>query len=191
MTQEFLRYDTGKFSTHASVPALLREIAMDAHSLDKQYHIHTLHYLIELFGEFKLAPSKLKLARIILDYCGYVSSIDKNVLQKFETYYESNKDLYIGELFAILYENHTRVSTKGAEKYPLGNWLNSQPRDILRCLEPCERHMIYYPLVKKEIVDIETGLPHYMATIWNLVAMYRLFIINEEVCIKTILGVKD
>jgi hypothetical protein len=106
----------------------------------------------------------------------------------YEVYPPSNVTRSCEYYFSILYYNHTIVSQKGAEKYPLGNWLKMEPKEVVRCLEPLERHMIYYPIVKDEIVDSENGLHHIQPSIWNLIAIYRVFLIDEETCQKAILG---
>ena len=90
-------------------------------------------------------------------------------------------------MFSLMYVTHTTASNAGAIKYGLRNWKNMQPNEVVRCVEPCERHMVYYPIVKGEIVDSENGLPHYMPTLWNLIAIYRVMLINEEETCKAIL----
>lgn len=185
---DFIRLDTGKFKTHASVPYLLVKVAFGACNHDLNLRPATLLNVIELWEIFKQSPSTDNILKLIHLYALYIDSIDKEKVQSFTN--STPKDKYYSEeeIFAIIYENHTVVTQKGAEKYPTGNWLKMQPSEVVRCIEPCERHMIYYPLVKGEIVDSENGLPHYMSTIWNLVAIYRVMLIDEEVCRKAILG---
>lgn len=190
MSNNFIRLDTGKFKTHASVPFLLTKATYGAchHGLNER--ISTLLNVIELWEIFKQKPTLDNISELIHLYARYIDSIDKEKVQSFSAALPIEKEYNEEEIFAILYENHTIVTQKGAEKYPMGNWLKMQPSEVVRCIEPCERHMIYYPLVKGEIVDSENGLPHYMPTIWNLVAIYRVMLIDEEVCKKAILGEK-
>lgn len=188
MNNNFIRLDTGKFKTQASVPFLISKAAFGACNHGLNNRKSTLLHVIELWEIFKQNPSMDNILELIHLYARYIDSIDKEKVQSFSNALPKVKDYSEEEIFSIIYENHTIVTQKGTEKYPLGNWLKMQPSEVVRCIEPCERHMIYYPLVKGEIVDSENGLPHYMPTIWNLVAIYRVMLIDEEVCKKAILG---
>lgn len=190
----FVRYDQGKFSPHCSEITLLLNVIEDItdnwyeNNLNGDTHI-SLETILRLWNDFKYNPTKVNLLTVLKVYTIYVRSIDKERLQNLSWIIPLPMEpLSAEQIFSVLYENHTIVSKAGMIKYGLRNWMKMEPKEVLRCLEPCERHMIYYPLVNGEIFDSENGLPHYMPTIWNLVAIYRVMLIDEEVCRKAILG---
>ena len=192
----FIRYDHGKFSPHCSEISLLLNVVegiidnWNEDTLNGDTYI-SLETILRLWNNFKYNPNKTNLLTVLKVYIVYLGNIDKEKLQNLTSIAALPMEpLTKEQIFSVLYENHTIVSKAGMIKYGLRNWMKMEPKEVLRCVEPCERHMIYYPLVKGEIVDSENGLPHYMPTIWNLVAIYRVMLIDEEVCRKAILGEK-
>lgn len=192
----FIRYDQGKFGSHCSEISLLLDVTHDIidnwyeNNLNGDIYI-SLETILRLWNDFKYYPTKVNLLTVLKIYIIYIRNIDKEKLQSLSFNIPLPiEPLNNEQIFSVLYENHTIVSKAGMMKYGLRNWLKMQPSEVVRCIEPCERHMIYYPLVKGEIVDSENGLPHYMPTIWNLVAIYRVMLIDTEVCRKAILGEK-
>jgi len=183
---KFLRYDTGKFKTITSEIGLILTIINQFYLPKPNKSISLIDIAIQ-FQEFKEDPSKNRLSTLIDWYLHYINSIDLEKPQTLKGTVEVKHFSGIDEVFSLMYVTHTTASNAGAIKYGLRNWKNMQPNEVVRCVEPCERHMVYYPIVKGEIVDSENGLPHYMPTLWNLIAIYRVMLINEEETCKAIL----
>lgn len=183
---KFLRYDTGKFKTIASEISLIIDL-IESFELPEPSKLISLRHIVIDFQDFKEKPSLERLTSLINLYLHYLNSIDLDKKQTLNGYIEVKPFSGIDEIFSLIYVTHTTVSNAGSVKYGLRNWKNMQPNEVVRCVEPCERHMVYYPIVKGEIVDSENGLPHYMPTLWNLMAIYRVMQIDEEETCKAIL----
>ena len=186
----FIRLDTGKFKTHASTPGLIANLSITCWNFSKNRleNLVSLDVIFTLFETFKQIPLQEHLLELIFEYVRYVKVLDFDKKQLLNNSLFDSSIEGSNELFSILYYHHTIVTQKGAEKYPMGNWLKMEPKEVVRCLEPLERHMIYYPIVKGELVDSENSLHHVQPTIWNLIAIYRVFLIDEITCRKAILG---
>lgn len=183
---KFLRYDTGKFKTIASEITLILDLIEEI-NLSGRDKLISLRDIVIQFQEFKQRPSLDRLVFLIDWYVYYINSIDLEKPQTLQGTFEVKPFSGIDEIFSLIYVTHTTVSNAGSVKYGLRNWKNMKPNEVVRCVEPCERHMVYYPIVKGEIVDSENGLPHYMPTLWNLMAIYRVMQIDEEETCKAIL----